>query len=101
MKNSAPTGRTIGVEGGAGNVAAYGNLTWGGVAQVTGGSTSMASSWERYRKAGAAMRIMLVEAAARDWDVPASEIKAEMGKLTPCLRQDWRPMARWPARPRA
>jgi isoquinoline 1-oxidoreductase subunit beta len=72
----------ISVEGGAGNVAAYGNLAWGGAAQGTGGSTSMTSSWERYRKAGAAMRIMLTEAAAREWAVPASEIKAEMGKLT-------------------
>ena len=41
----------------------------------------MASSWERYRKAGAAMRMMLVEAAARDWAVPASEIKTETGRL--------------------
>ena len=72
----------ISVEGGAGNVAAYGNLAWGGTAQATAGSTSMTSSWERYRKAGAAMRIMLVEAAARDWAVPASEIRAEKGKLT-------------------
>ena len=55
----------IEVEGVAGNVAAYGNLTFGGVAQLTGGSTSMASSWERYRKAGAAMRIMLVERGPR------------------------------------
>jgi isoquinoline 1-oxidoreductase beta subunit len=74
--------KSINVEGGAGNVAAYGNLAWGGAAQGTGGSTSMASSWERYRKAGAALRMMLVEAAARDWAVPASEIKAEMGKLS-------------------
>jgi isoquinoline 1-oxidoreductase subunit beta len=72
----------ITVEGGSGNVAAYGNLAWGGAAQGTGGSTSMASSWERYRKAGAALRIMLVEAAARDWGVAAAEIKAEMGKLS-------------------
>jgi isoquinoline 1-oxidoreductase beta subunit len=73
---------SISVEGGAGNVAAYGNLAWGGAAQGTGGSTSMASSWERYRKAGAALRIMLIDAAARNWAVPAYEIKAEMGKLS-------------------
>ncbi len=72
----------ITVEGGAGNVAAYGNLAWGGSAQGTGGSTSMTSSWERYRKAGAAMRMMLVEAAAKDWGVPASEITARGGMLT-------------------
>lgn len=72
----------ITVEGGYGNVAAYGNLAWGGTAQGTGGSTSMTSSWERYRKAGAAMRMMLIEAAARDWSVPAGEIKASRGMLT-------------------
>lgn len=73
---------TISVEGGAGNVAAYGNLAWGGAAQGTGGSTSMTSSWDRYRKAGAALRMMLVEAAAQIWGVPASEITASAGKLT-------------------
>ena len=71
----------ISVEGGSSNVAAYGNLAWGGAAQGTGGSTSMASSWERYRKAGAAMRMMLVGAAAREWKVSAGEVKVEMGKL--------------------
>jgi isoquinoline 1-oxidoreductase beta subunit len=73
---------SISVEGGFGNVAAYGNLAWGGTAQGTGGSTSMASSWERYRKAGAALRMMLVEAAAREWNVPASEIVAAGGRLS-------------------
>ena len=73
---------SISVEGGAGNVAAYGNLAWGGAAQGTGGSTSMTSSWERYRKAGAAMRLMLVEAAAKDWGVAATEVTVAGGKLT-------------------
>ncbi len=73
---------SISVEGGAGNVAAYGNLAWGGTAQGTGGSTSMTSSWERYRKAGAAMRMMLVEAAAKDWGVPSTEVTAAGGKLS-------------------
>jgi isoquinoline 1-oxidoreductase subunit beta len=72
----------ITVEGGSGNIAAYGNMAWGGIAQGTGGSTSMASSWERYRKAGAATRMMLTEAAARSWGVPASEVTAAKGKLT-------------------
>jgi isoquinoline 1-oxidoreductase subunit beta len=71
----------INVEGGSGNIAAFGNLAWGGAAQGTGGSTSMTSSYERYRKAGAAMRMMLVEAAARDWQVPAAEITAANGVL--------------------
>lgn len=72
----------IAVEGGAGNTPAYGNLAWGGSAQGTGGSTSMTSSWERYRKAGAALRIVLSEAAAREWNVPASEITAAGGILS-------------------
>ncbi len=42
----------ITVDGGYGNVAAYGNLAWGGAARALGGSTSMTSSWERYRTAG-------------------------------------------------
>ena len=42
----------------------------------------MASSWDRYRKAGAVARMMLVEAAAKDWGVPASEVTAKLGLLT-------------------
>src|SRR5512132_1475770 len=38
------------VEGAAGNPKLYGNLTWGGKVQGTGGSSSTASSWERYRQ---------------------------------------------------
>jgi isoquinoline 1-oxidoreductase beta subunit len=72
----------IKVEGGFGNPALFGNIAWGGAAQGTGGSTSMASSWDRYRKAGAAARLMLVSAAAVAWNLPASEIKAEKGMLT-------------------
>ena len=72
----------IDVIGGYGNPALYGNLAWGGAAQGTGGSTSMASSWERYRKAGAAARVLLVAAAAAEWNVPVAEIRAEKGRLT-------------------
>ena len=70
------------VEGGAGNVKYYGNLAWGGKAQGTGGSSAMFSSFDRYRKAGALARTMLVNAAAKQWDVPASEIKVEKGALS-------------------
>ena len=49
--------------GASGNPALYGNLAWGGFAQGTGGSTSMTSSFTRYRQAGAVARTMLVEAA--------------------------------------
>ncbi len=65
--------------GGAGNPAAYGNVGWGGAVQGTGGSTAMMSSWDRYRKAGATARAMLVAAAAKRWSVPAAEITVANG----------------------
>ena len=70
------------VVGAAGNPKLYGNLAWGGVAQGTGGSSAMFSSFDRYRKAGALARTMLVNAAARQWNVPAGEIKVEKGVLS-------------------
>jgi isoquinoline 1-oxidoreductase beta subunit len=70
------------VEGGAGNVKYYGNLAWGGAAQGTGGSSAMFSSFDRYRKAGALARTMLVNAAATEWNVPAAEITVEKGVLS-------------------
>lgn len=70
------------VEGGAGNVQAYGNLAWGGMAQGTGGSTAMASSFTRYRQAGAMARAMLVAAAAKVWQVPSSAISVSQGTLS-------------------
>ena len=69
------------VEGAAGNPALYGNVTWGGAIQGTGGSSAIPSSWDRYRRAGATARAMLVEAAARDWGVPASEIMIAKGTV--------------------
>lgn len=69
-------------DGAAGNVKLYGNIAWGGAAQGTGGSTAMVSSWERYRRAGAIARAMLVSAAAKAWSVPASEIRVEKGALS-------------------
>ena len=72
----------VDVIGGSGNAALYGNLAWGGAMQGTGGSTSMTSSWERYRKAGAATRAMLVAAAAKDWNVPSDEITVTKGVIS-------------------
>lgn len=68
--------------GASGNPKLYGNLAWGGTIQGTGGSTGMASSFERYRRAGATARAMLVAAAAAEWKVPAAEIKVEKGVLS-------------------
>jgi len=73
---------TIEVLGAAGNVKAYGNIAFGGTLQGTGGSTSMFTSFERYRKAGATARAMLVAVAASEWGVPASEITVENGVLS-------------------
>jgi isoquinoline 1-oxidoreductase beta subunit len=70
------------VVGGSGNTALYGNVRLGGKMQFTGGSTGTASSWERYRRAGATARAMLVAAAATQWGVPDSEIKAEKGVVS-------------------
>ncbi|MDW9492761.1 molybdopterin-dependent oxidoreductase [Sinorhizobium meliloti] len=72
----------IDVIGAAGNIKAYGNIAFGGTMQGTGGSTSMSTSWERYRRAGAAARAMLVAAAAAEWGVDAAEIAAENGVLS-------------------
>lgn len=70
------------VEGAAGNPRLYGNMAWGGVAQGTGGSTAIPSSWERYRRAGAVARAMLVQAAAQGWGVPAGEIRVAKGVVS-------------------
>jgi isoquinoline 1-oxidoreductase/isoquinoline 1-oxidoreductase beta subunit len=49
--------------------------------QLTGGSTSVASSWEPLRVAGASARQMLIMAAARVWQVDASECVAREGRV--------------------
>ena len=48
---------------------------------ATGGSASVRTSWDRLRQAGAAARVMLVEAAAARWKVPVSECRTESGKV--------------------
>ena len=72
----------INVVGAASNPKLYGNLMWGGAIQGTGGSTSMATSFDRYRKAGATARAMLVAAASKSWGTPESDIKVDAGKLS-------------------
>jgi isoquinoline 1-oxidoreductase beta subunit len=46
---------------------AYNHTVFG--VQMTGGSTTTPSEWERFRKMGAMARIMLVQAAAQQWNV--------------------------------
>lgn len=57
-----------------GNPAVYGD-------QVTGGSSTIRGSYERLLRLGASARQMLVEAAAKRWDVPASQCQAESGAV--------------------
>lgn len=45
--------------------------------QVTGGSGAIPHSWERLRKAGATARHMLIEAASKRWNVPATSLTTE------------------------
>ena len=47
--------------------------------QGTGGSTSVRTSWENLRKAGATAREMLLAAAAQTWHVEKSTCRAEKG----------------------
>lgn len=47
--------------------------------QSTGGSWSVRSTWEPFRKAGATAREMLITAAANKWNVPRENCYAESG----------------------
>src|SRR6266850_219118 len=69
----------VGAEHAPADANLYKNLVLG--SQGTGGSTAIANSYEQMRKAGAAARAMLVEAAAQSWRVPAGEIAIEQGVL--------------------
>jgi isoquinoline 1-oxidoreductase beta subunit len=56
------------------------NRTWGNFS--TGGSRGIRESQEYVRKGGAAARIMLVQAAADEWKVPASQCVAGNSVIT-------------------
>ncbi|WLG93013.1 xanthine dehydrogenase family protein molybdopterin-binding subunit [Pseudomonas cucumis] len=68
----------IRVEHGPASAADYGLPGFGGM-QITGGSTSTWMEFDRYRQAGAAARLMLIEAAAKRFDVAPSQIRTESG----------------------
>lgn len=47
--------------------------------QITGGSTSTPSEWERLRRMGAMGRVILVQAAAQKWSVDPSSCRVQKG----------------------
>ncbi|WP_039912655.1 xanthine dehydrogenase family protein molybdopterin-binding subunit [Cellvibrio mixtus] len=59
----------------------YNNLFWGPT-QGTGGSSSIANSWQQLRTAGAAAREMLQAAAAAEWKVPQAEVQIKNGVVS-------------------
>jgi CO/xanthine dehydrogenase Mo-binding subunit len=69
--------RRVTVEHSPLNPTAYKNKLLG--AQITGGSTSVRDAWEPLREAGAAARIVLLQAAADQWGVSVGECRAENG----------------------
>ncbi|AFY20088.1 xanthine dehydrogenase family protein molybdopterin-binding subunit [Pseudomonas sp. UW4] len=68
----------IRVEHSPASAADYGMPGFGGM-QITGGSTSTWMEFDRYRQAGAAARLMLIDAAAKRFNVAPSEIHTESG----------------------
>jgi len=50
--------------------------------QVAGGSQSIRQGWQSLRMAGATARRMLLEAAAKQWEVPVSELTTSEGVIT-------------------
>ncbi len=50
--------------------------------QATGGSTSVRDAWGPMRQAGATARSLLVNAAARTWNVPVEECSVKNGVVT-------------------
>src|SRR6266853_1670660 len=73
------------VESAPAEVPTYQNLAFvplGAHAQLTGGSTAVANSWQQLREAGATARAMLVAAAAARWGVPATDISVSEGVVS-------------------
>ncbi|MHC8407275.1 xanthine dehydrogenase family protein molybdopterin-binding subunit [Pseudomonas sp. TMB3-21] len=68
----------IRVEHSPASAADYGMAGFGGM-QITGGSTSTWMEFDRYRQAGAAARLMLIDAAAKRFNVAASSVRTESG----------------------
>jgi isoquinoline 1-oxidoreductase beta subunit len=58
---------------------AYNHAIYG--IQMTGGSTSTWSEFDRLRKAGASARFMLIAAAANEWKVDAATCRTQNGRV--------------------
>ena len=59
---------------------AYFHTAWG--LQLTGGSSTTWSEFDRYRKAGATARVLLVEAAAQKWGIKPTDCSTANGFVT-------------------
>ncbi|GEK74363.1 MULTISPECIES: xanthine dehydrogenase family protein molybdopterin-binding subunit [Halomonas] len=70
---------SVRVEGAPADTQRYQNLAFG--IQGTGGSTSIANSFEQMRQAGAKARAMLVGAAAERLDVPPGSLSVNQSKV--------------------
>jgi isoquinoline 1-oxidoreductase beta subunit len=68
------------VESAPADAKRYANLVFKTM-QGTGGSSAMANSWQQLREAGASARALLITAAAKQWHVPSSELRAERGVI--------------------
>jgi len=49
------------------------------VLQTTGGSASIPAAWAKLRQVGATAKLVLITAAAQEWNVPAADCRAENG----------------------
>jgi isoquinoline 1-oxidoreductase subunit beta len=50
-------------------------------AQSTGGSTSVRTSWDTLRQAGATIRTLFINAAAQEWDASPDQCHADNGRV--------------------
>jgi isoquinoline 1-oxidoreductase beta subunit len=66
------------VESAPADAKRYANLAFGTM-QGTGGSSAMANSWMQLRQAGGKARAMLLDAAAKEWKIPAADLTVDKG----------------------
>lgn len=71
---------SVRVESAPADASRYKNVFWG--VQGTGGSSSIANSWDQLRQAGAVARTMFVNAAAQRWSVAPAEVTISEGVVS-------------------